>query len=126
MTSQFRNFLLLAILFPISPATPVEIRVSGPTAQEGFRLRSQALAHAQAADTAQTELEQLITALQSKYDKLTTLAADFTPVYHAPGERVRREGGRLLLKKPGRMRWDYTTPESKLFVSDCKWLYEYV
>src|SRR6476659_6307949 len=56
--------------------------------------------------SAQTELEQLIGALQAKYDKLTALAADFTQVYHAPGERVRREQGRLLLKKPGRMRWD--------------------
>ena len=97
MLSQFRNFLLFILLF-----TPV----------------------AQA--TAQTELEQLINALQAKYDRLTTLAADFTQVYHAPGERVRREQGRLLLKKPGRMRWDYTAPESKLFVSDGKWLYEYV
>jgi outer membrane lipoprotein carrier protein len=32
----------------------------------------------------------------------------------------------MLLKKPGRMRWDYTSPEEKLFISDGKWLYEYV
>jgi outer membrane lipoprotein carrier protein len=76
--------------------------------------------------SAQTELELLINALQAKYNKLSTLAADFTQVYNAPGERTRRESGRLLLKKPGRMRWDYTTPESKLFISDGKWLYEYV
>ena len=97
MLSQFRNFLLFTLLFvPFSQAA------------------------------AQTELEQLIGALQAKYDKLSTLAADFTQVYHAPGERVRREQGRLQLKKPGRMRWDYTSPESKLFVCDGKWLYEYV
>jgi len=31
----------------------------------------------------------------------------------------------LLLRKPGRMRWDYTQPKGKLFVSDGKvlWLY---
>jgi outer membrane lipoprotein carrier protein len=75
---------------------------------------------------AQADLAHLINALQSKYDKLSTLAADFTQVYHAPGEPLRRESGRLLLKKPGRMRWDYTTPENKLFISDGKWLYEYV
>src|SRR5262249_54922985 len=97
MLSQFINFLLFTLLFiPSSQAT------------------------------AQAELEQLIGALQVKYDKLATLAADFTQVYHAPGERVRREQGRLQLKKPGRMRWDYTAPESKLFVCDGKWLYEYV
>jgi len=75
---------------------------------------------------AQSELEQLINALQAKYNKLSSLAADFTQVYTAPGQRAKRESGRLLLKKPGRMRWDYTSPETKLFVSDGRWLYEYV
>ncbi|MGE0131263.1 MAG: outer membrane lipoprotein chaperone LolA [Blastocatellales bacterium] len=75
---------------------------------------------------AQSELDQLINGLQAKYNKLSSLAADFTQVYSAPGERTRRESGRLLLKKPGRMRWDYTSPEAKLFISDGKWLYEYV
>jgi outer membrane lipoprotein carrier protein len=75
---------------------------------------------------AQPELEQTINALQAKYNKLISLAADFTQIYTAPGERTRRESGQLLLKKPGRMRWDYSAPEAKLFISDGKWLYEYV
>jgi outer membrane lipoprotein carrier protein len=72
------------------------------------------------------ELDQLVNGLQAKYNKLTSLAADFTQLYNAPGERSRRESGSLLLKKPGRMRWDYTAPEAKLFVCDGKWIYEYV
>jgi outer membrane lipoprotein carrier protein len=32
--------------------------------------------------------------------------------------RQRTEKGRLLVKKPGRWRWEYTSPEEKLFVSD--------
>lgn len=75
---------------------------------------------------AQTELDQLVNALQTKYNKLSSLSADFTQIYTAPGERTRRESGRVLLKKPGRMRWDYTSPETKLFVSDGRWVYEYV
>lgn len=75
---------------------------------------------------AQAELEQLINALQAKYDRLNSLAADFTQVYHTPGERARRESGTLLLQKPGRMRWDYTAPERKQFISDGRWLFEYV
>ncbi len=73
-----------------------------------------------------SELDRLIKALQAKYHKLSSLAADFTQIYTAPGERTRRESGRLLLKKPGKMRWDYTEPENKLFVSDGKVIYEYV
>lgn len=73
-----------------------------------------------------SDLDTLISALQTKYDRMTSLAADFTQVYNARGERTRRESGTLLLKKPGRMRWDYTTPERKQFISDGKWLYEYL
>ncbi|MFN7999577.1 MAG: outer membrane lipoprotein chaperone LolA [Acidobacteriota bacterium] len=80
----------------------------------------------QAAFGQTTELDQLVTALQNKYNKLTSLAADFTQIYHAPGEKMRRESGQLLLKKPGKMRWDYTSPEAKLFLSDGKSLLEYV
>jgi outer membrane lipoprotein carrier protein len=74
----------------------------------------------------QSELIRLVNGLQAKYDKVSTLAADFTQVYNEPGKQERRESGRMLLKKPGRMRWDYTSPEEKLFICDGKWLYEYV
>ncbi len=77
--------------------------------------------------SAQTaELDQLINGLQSKYNKLSSLGADFTQIYNSPSGQSRRESGRVLLKKPGKMRWDYTSPETKLFISDGKWLYEYV
>lgn len=73
-----------------------------------------------------TELDQLVTGLQKKYNKLRTLSVDFTQIYNSPSEGSRREAGRLLLKKPGRMRWDYTFPENKLFVSNGRVMYEYV
>ena len=37
----------------------------------------------------------------------------------------RTESGTLRLRKPGRMRWDYTDPAGKLFLSDGKNLYLY-
>jgi outer membrane lipoprotein carrier protein len=72
-----------------------------------------------------SELNQLIDGLQAKYNKLSSLSADFTQIYNS-GSQTRRESGRMLLKKPGKMRWDYTSPETKLFISDGKTLYEYV
>jgi len=75
---------------------------------------------------AQSELDRMINGLQSKYNKISTLSADFTQVHTSRDQRERRESGSLLLKKPGRMKWDYTTPEEKHFISDGKWLYEYV
>lgn len=71
------------------------------------------------------ELGQLIDGLQAKYNKLTSLSADFTQIYNS-GSQTRRESGRVVLKKPGKMRWDYTSPEAKMFISDGKTLYEYV
>jgi outer membrane lipoprotein carrier protein len=73
----------------------------------------------------QPELARLVNALQAKYNKISSLTADFTQVHTASGQSERRESGHLLLKKPGKMRWDYTSPEEKLFISDGKWLYEY-
>jgi len=72
------------------------------------------------------DLTQLINDLQAKYNRLSSLSADFTQIYTASGGKSRRESGRLLLKKPGKMRWDYASPETKLFISDGKYLYEYV
>src|SRR5215467_2958925 len=75
---------------------------------------------------AQSELDRMINGLQSKYNKISTLSADFSQVFTSRDQRERRENGRLLLKKPGRMKWDYTDPEEKHFISDGKWLYEYI
>jgi outer membrane lipoprotein carrier protein len=36
------------------------------------------------------------------------------------------ERGKLLVKKPGKMRWEYTSPERKLFVSDGRKIYSYI
>jgi outer membrane lipoprotein-sorting protein len=53
---------------------------------------------------AQSELDKMINALQSKYNKVSTLSADFTQVHTSRDQRERRENGRLLLKKPGKMK----------------------
>lgn len=76
--------------------------------------------------SAQEDLSRLVDALQIKYQRLGSLSADFTQIYSAPGEKTRRESGRLTLKKPGKMRWDYLSPEPKLYVSDGRVVYEYV
>jgi outer membrane lipoprotein carrier protein len=73
-----------------------------------------------------SELDKLVLGLQRKYNKLRSLSLDFTQIYTSPSESTRRESGRLLLKKPGRMRWDYTEPEHKLFVSNGRVMYEWV
>lgn len=63
-------------------------------------------------------------AVDEHYNRLQTLEAQFTEIYQGGGIS-RTESGTLWLKKPGKMRWEYRSPEEKLFVGDGKdgWLY---
>jgi len=66
-------------------------------------------------------------ALQRKYDSIKDFSASFTQTYE--GGVLRRkassERGTVYVKKPGKMRWDYTSPEKKLFVSDGQTMFLY-
>jgi outer membrane lipoprotein carrier protein len=78
----------------------------------------------QAADTSAPELA---AALQKQYDDIKDFSADFTHAYEGGVLRKQiTERGRLLVKKPGKMRWDYSAPEQKQFVSDGAKMYSYL
>jgi outer membrane lipoprotein carrier protein len=63
------------------------------------------------------EVAQLV---DGHYNKLHSLRAGFTESYEGLG-MSRSESGTLLLLKPGRMKWDYTSPAGKLFLLDGKY-----
>jgi len=87
-------------------------------------LAAAAVAHPHAADTTAADLAQ---SLQHKYDAVHDFSADFVQTYQGGVlHKQITERGHVLVKKPGKMRWDYTTPEKKLFVSDGVRLYSYV
>ena len=57
--------------------------------------------------------------VQRKYEQVRDFAADFEHVYEGGVLKKKvTERGTLLVKKPGMMRWTYTSPEKKEFVSD--------
>lgn len=65
--------------------------------------------------------------LQGKYDRVKDFTADFTHTYEGGVlKRKSSERGTVQIKKPGLMRWEYTVPEKKTFVSDGKKIYSYV
>ena len=71
--------------------------------------------------------DQLAAALQRKYDAMTGFSADFVHSYRGGVLRTQiTERGHVLVKKPGKMRWEYTSPEPKLFVSDGTKMYSYL
>ena len=71
--------------------------------------------------------QQLAQALQRKYEGIRDFSADFVHRYRGGVlNKELTESGHLLVKKPGKMRWEYTTPEKKLFISDGVKAYSYI
>ncbi len=70
------------------------------------------------------DIHSLADAVDARYNHLHTLEAQFTETYSGSGA-TRTESGTLLLKKPGRMRWDYSEPRPKMFLTDgsTAWFY---
>ena len=75
--------------------------------------------------TAQS-LEEVVNGVETTYGKITDLRAEFTQVAHnkSLGQDIKAEG-LVLLKKGGRMRWDYTSPSPQQIVSDGTTLWVY-
>ncbi len=69
-------------------------------------------------------LSELTKRVDQHYDRLHSLSVHFTETYHGMGMH-RAESGVLLLQKPGRMRWNYTDPQGKVFVIDGSYGYSY-
>jgi outer membrane lipoprotein carrier protein len=69
----------------------------------------------------------LASALQDKYSRVKDFSAEFVQAYEGGVLRKKvMERGTVLVKKPGMMRWAYSAPEEKLFVSDGVKLYSYI
>jgi len=66
-----------------------------------------------------------VSRLESAYQNIRTLRADFVQSYTAAG-RTRSESGIVYFARRGKMRWDYREPDEKLFLSDGKTLMLYV
>lgn len=72
-----------------------------------------------------TELPQVLQGVENRYNHAQTLQVGFRQTYAVPRRGPRVETGELFLRKPGHMRWQYSDPAGKLFVSDGKNLYLY-
>jgi outer membrane lipoprotein carrier protein len=70
---------------------------------------------------------ELARAIQQKYDTVKDFSASFMHGYR--GGVLRKEAserGTVQIKKPGRMRWLYQSPERKEFVADGVRIYSYI
>jgi outer membrane lipoprotein carrier protein len=81
------------------------------------------LLHAQAKPAA----DALAKSLQQRYQGIADFTADFSQSYRGGVLRTQTvEQGTVSVKKPGRMRWVYSKPEKKEFVSNGQKVYLYI
>lgn len=64
--------------------------------------------------------------LESVYRRAHTLEAKFLQQYSEGGKITRSESGTAYFRRPGKMRWEYASPEANLFVVDGKFAWFYV
>lgn len=94
--------LTLSVLLSLGLGTSLAVQADAPTV---------------AAPT--TNARTVAAGVQAFYDQTRTLEARFVQTYHHQVyARTQRSNGRLVIDKPGRLRFDYDAPNGKVFVSD--------
>jgi len=107
------------VLFPVCALALVSPSIGITSLRDAVHSRS--FVSSQSSD-----LNNIIDGLQRKYSRMQGLGADFVQVYRGSDGRTIREAGQLLLRRPGKARWEYSSPEHKLFLSDGKNVFFYV
>lgn len=72
-----------------------------------------------------SDLNKLLHNIEIRYNHAQSIKLDFSETYTTAGRPAQKDSGVLYLRKPSRMRWEYTMPEGKLFLSDGKDVYLY-
>jgi outer membrane lipoprotein carrier protein len=76
------------------------------------------------AANAAPDLDPILKGVESRYNTAKTIQVDFVQTY-AGRARNTTEKGTLFLRRPGRMRWQYSSPPGKLWISDGQFVYSY-
>lgn len=72
------------------------------------------------------DAEAVARAIQAHYRHAVTLQAVFLETYRAGSSNLRVESGKVYFRRPGRMRWDYQSPQKKLFLVDGHYAWFYI
>ena len=89
--------------------------------------RASAPAAAAAAGGTRLDVHVVVERVQRRYDAATDFRAHFSQTLTNPTfKRKSALSGEVLLKKPGKMRWNYQSPDVKMYLADGSllWLYE--
>jgi outer membrane lipoprotein carrier protein len=68
----------------------------------------------------------IVRAVENRYHNAKTLKAIFLERYSSARDSLQIESGTVYFSRPGRMRWEYESPQTKLFVADGKMVWFFV
>ena len=106
--------------------TAAIVAASLPPAVPRAQSQTEALTQSQGLDQDSGTPQRLARALQQRYQGIRDFSANFVHTYRGGVLRTQTtERGTVVVKKPGRMRWVYTAPEQKEFISDGLKMYAY-
>src|ERR1700739_282439 len=71
------------------------------------------------------DVRSIVKQFEARYRSARTLKAAFLERYFENGRLVRVEAGTAYFLRPGRMRWEYESPEKNLFLVDGKYVWFY-
>jgi outer membrane lipoprotein carrier protein len=74
---------------------------------------------------AAVDLSTLLKGVENRYNRSRTMQMEFEQTQSGQGQIARTESGTLSIQKPGRMRWTYSRPAGKFFLTDGKFAYYY-
>ena len=72
------------------------------------------------------DVDTIVRAVEKRYQTARTLKAVFLHRYSESRNALRVESGTVYFSRGGKMRWEYESPEEKLFVADGKMVWFYV
>jgi len=71
-------------------------------------------------------VQELVRRFEARYRGARSLQVHFLERYSEQGRTVRLDAGVAYFQRPGKMRWEYESPEAKVFVSDGRTIWFYV
>jgi outer membrane lipoprotein carrier protein len=76
--------------------------------------------------TASPDANSIVRRIDARYRRASALKAAFFEQYSDGKGAVSAESGTVYFSKPGRMRWEYESPEEKLFIVDGTNVWSYI
>jgi outer membrane lipoprotein carrier protein len=104
---------------PAAPAAPKPPPKAASARAKTTTAKAGSPAPAAAPAAASSAVDKLVAKMQERYDSAGDYRARFTQQYtYAATGRERTSTGEVLIKKPGRMRWNYEKPEPSLWLAN--------